>query len=227
MLSYDWNFGRLQTYVGAFTSGVGVTIALSLATMLFATLLGVAWGIALSRGGLVAKLTTPISYILRACPPIVLVLFGYYFYTAQIIGYALDGFLVFVFSVGFNIAAFIADVTRSAISNTPEEFLDIGRATGMSDRQILRRIIAPNAIREAAAPVSYLFVETIKVTSLASVISVREAVYVAQSVIIDITRSLEVWVVVAAIYCLLVLPVMLIARRIERDVKRSAGIVAS
>jgi ABC-type amino acid transport system permease subunit len=151
------------------------------------------------------------------------VLFGYYLYTVQVIGFTLDAFLVFVFSLGLNIAAFIADVTRSAISNTPPDLVEVGHAMGLSERQMLYKIVVPTATREMAAPVGYLFVETIKATSLASVISVRETVYVAQAVIIDTSRSLEVWFIVACIYCALVLPVMAAARHIERTVKRSAG----
>lgn len=227
MLSYDWNFDRIWHFSDAFIAGVVQTLLLSAVTIVFATTLGVAWGILLARGGMFATVTRPISYVLRGLPPLVLVLFGYYLYTQDVVGFTLGGFAVFVFSVGFNIAAFIADVTRSAVSNTSSEYLELGRAMGFSEREILIRIVGPVAFREMVAPLSYLYVETIKVTSLASVISVHETVYIAQSVITDSSRSLEVWVIVAAIYSALVLPLMAIARLLERRAKMSVGLVVS
>ena len=130
------------------------------------------------------------------------------------------------FQVGFNIAAFIADITRWALSNTSAEYIELGRAMGFSEREMLQRIVAPVAFREMVAPLSYLYVETIKVTYLASVISVHETVYIAQSVITESSRSLEVWVIVAAIYIVCVLPLMAAARLLERHAKLSVGLPA-
>jgi His/Glu/Gln/Arg/opine family amino acid ABC transporter permease subunit len=226
MFSYDWNFDRIWHFSDAFAGGVVQTLWLSLATIIFATILGVGWGILLARGGAIATVTQPISYVLRGLPPLVLVLFGYYFYTQDVIGFTLGGFAVFVFSVGFNIAAFIADITRSALSNTSAEYIELGRAMGFSEREMLQRIVAPVAFREMVAPLSYLYVETIKVTYLASVISVHETVYIAQSVITESSRSLEVWVIVAAIYIVCVLPLMAAARLLERHAKLSVGLPA-
>jgi polar amino acid transport system permease protein len=61
-----------------------------------------------------------------------------------------------------------------------------------------------------------LYIAMLKMSSLASVINVRDIVYTAQTVISDITRSLEVWTLVGAIYIVLVLPATYGARRIEQ-----------
>jgi polar amino acid transport system permease protein len=55
----------------------------------------------------------------------------------------------------------------------------------------------------------------LKMTSLASVINVREVVYAAQTVIADVSRSLEAWAVVAVIFIVLVIPATYAARRVE------------
>lgn len=225
MLSYDWHFGRLLPYSEAFFYGIGYTIALSAVTILFSSTLGMAWGIGLSRNAWLRRLTTPILDILRSLPPLVLVLFGYYFYTRDVVGVSLPAFWSFVFSVGFNISAFIADLTRAAIINTPRDYVEIGEAMGLDDKQILRTIIAPIAFRELVAPISYIYIETIKLTSLASIINVRETVYVAQAVVADISRSLEVWVIVGAIYLMMVLPLTFVVRHIEIKTKRTVGLM--
>jgi ABC-type amino acid transport system permease subunit len=126
--------------------------------------------------------------------------------------------------MGLNVAAFIADLTRASISNVPREYVEIGTAIGLRSNQLVRFVVFPLAIRELVPPLSYLYIEAIKLTSLASVINVRETVYVAQTVITNTARSLEVWVLVGIIYLVLVAPATFIAKSLERRFKREVGI---
>jgi glutamine transport system permease protein len=155
---------------------------------------------------------------------LVLVLFGYYFYVQDVVGVSVPAFWAFVFSVGFNVAAFIADLTRASILNTPAEYVEVAEGIGLSRGQTLRHVIAPIAMRQMVAPLSYIYIDVVKITSLASVISVQETVYVAQSIIIATSRSLEVWVIVGAIYVALILPATLLVRHLEARLSRSAGL---
>jgi ABC-type amino acid transport system permease subunit len=124
-----------------------------------------------------------------------------------------------------NVAAFVADLVRSSITNVPREYLQLGEAFALSERQVLTQIVAPLAIRELLPPTAYLAIETVKLTSLAPIISTGEMVYVAHGVIVDTSRSLGVWVVVSVIYITLIWPSTLLVRRLETHLKRTAGIM--
>jgi polar amino acid transport system permease protein len=225
MLQYDWAFGRIAAYSGAFASGVLITILLSLATITFSLVLGAVWGVALTRYRLLRSLSLAPLDILRSLPPLVLVLFGYFFLSPSVIGFSVSTFFVFTVFVGLNVAAFVADAVRSAITNVPREYIQLAAGLALNDRQILRYVIAPIAIRELIPPLAYLGIETVKLTSLASIINVREMVYVAQGVIVETSRSLEVWVIVSCIYIALIWPSTLLVRRIEASLKRTAGLM--
>ena len=54
--------------------------------------------------------------------------------------------------------------------------------------------------------------------------SVRETVYVAQAVIVDTSRSLEVWVIVGLIYLALIIPLTWLVRFAEQRLKAEAGL---
>ena len=192
MLDYDWQFGRLAPFIGALADGVFITLLLSLATIGFALVVGVTWGVGLARNRAVKLVTLPMADILKCLPPLVLVLFGYFFLSPGLIGFKSSEFLTFVIFVGLNVAAFVADLVRAAITNVPRDYLQLGAALALSERQILWRVIAPIALRELIPPLAYLAIETIKLTSLASIINVREMVYVAQGAIVTTSRSLEV-----------------------------------
>jgi polar amino acid transport system permease protein len=49
-----------------------------------------------------------------------------------------------------------------------------GRALGMSRRSIMRRVVVPQAIRIAIPPIGNEFITLLKLTSLASIISLQE-----------------------------------------------------
>ena len=225
MLSYDWNFRRLEIYAQAFADGVGATVLLSLSTISFALLVGILWGIGLARSSAFRLFTLPIVDILKSLPPLVLVLFGYFFLSPGVVGFSAPAFLTFTVFVGMNVAAFIADLVRSAITNVPREYVALGTAFAFSEKQTLSKIVGPLAVRELLPPIAYLGIETVKLTSLASIINTREMVYVAQGVIVDTSRSFEVWLVVSAIYIAMIWPSSVVVRGIEARLKQRAGLV--
>jgi polar amino acid transport system permease protein len=226
MTGYDWHFDRLLAYQDAFLAGIVYTLELSVTLIVFSTVLGVSTGIVLSRNNWLWPLRIVID-LLKGLPPLVLILFGYFALTADVVGVTVGAFWVFIVSIGLNIAAFIADLTRASVSNVPREYVEMGTAIGLRSNQMIRFVVFPLAIRELVPPMSYLYIEAIKLTSLASVINVRETVYVAQTVITNTARSLEVWVLVGVIYLVLVTPATLIAKSLERRFKREVGIAES
>jgi His/Glu/Gln/Arg/opine family amino acid ABC transporter permease subunit len=227
MMSYDWHFDRLLGYQDAFLAGIFYTVELSITLIVFSTVLGVLTGIVLSRNQWWAPPLLIVIDLLKGLPPLVLILFGYFALTADVVGVTVGAFWVFIFSMGLNVAAFIADLTRASISNVPREYVEMGTAIGLRNNQLIRFVVFPLAIRELVPPLSYLYIEAIKLTSLASVINVRETVYVAQTVITNTARSLEVWVLVGVIYLVLVAPATFIAKYLERRFKREVGIAST
>src|SRR5882724_4237773 len=156
MLNYDWHFDRLLAYQGAFLSGILYTLQLSITLILFSTILGVLVGVFLSRR---RWWTTPLLLVidlLKGLPPLVLILFGYFALTADVIGVTVGGFWVFIISIGLNVAAFIADLTRASISNVPREYVEMGRAIGLQRHQLIRFVVFPFAVRELVPPLSFL-----------------------------------------------------------------------
>lgn len=161
------------------------------------------------------RILYPIIDIIRALPPLVLILFMYYLLTRQVIGTTIQAYWVCAIAMSLNLAAFTSDLVRAAIENAPRDSIDAGRAVGMSHKQLTRYIIFPHVIREIIPSMTILYIAMLKMSSLASIINVREVVYAAQTVIANIARSLEAWTIVALIYIILVMPSTYLARRVE------------
>lgn len=214
-MHYDWNFWRLEPYVGAFASGAITTVALTLLTII----LGTVGGIPLSYIVLHRRtrlFVIPFVDIIRAVPPLVLLLFTYYFITPQVVGIDLSAFWVAVIALSANLAVFTADVFRAGIEGVPRGEIDAARALGLSRRQIQQHVVLPSVLKQSLPALVVLYIGMLKLSSLAALITVYELVFVAQTVIADVSRSLEVWVVVAATYVALVVPATYGARHFER-----------
>lgn len=213
-MNYDWNYSRLLPYWEAFLAGTTTTVTLTSTVIVLGTIIGVTLGILLRQRNLRLVLY-PLIDIIRAVPPLVLILFMYYLLTEQVIGATVGGYWVCAFALGLNLAAFTADLVRAAIENVPRTSIEAGLALGMSRHQLMRHVIFPHVFREVLPGMTILYIGMLKLSSLASVINVREVVYAAQTVIADISRSLEAWSVVAIIYVVLVVPATYLARRVE------------
>jgi len=214
-MNYDWNFGRLTPYTQAFVVGIWTTISLTLLIVVFGTVAGFSAGFLMRRRPVKIILFTLVE-VVRALPPLVLLLFAYYLLTKQIIGTTFQAFWVCVIALSLNLAAFTADLVRAAIANVPRSAVDAGRALGMSDTQLTIHIVLPHVIREIIPGMTLLYIAMLKLTSLASIINVREVVFAAETVITKVSRSLEAWIVVGLVYVVLVIPLAVLARRVEK-----------
>lgn len=214
-MNYDWQFGRLLPYVKAFESGATTTLWLFLIVVAVGTIAGVFLGILLRSRLIYKALLIPMD-IVRAVPPVVLILFAYYALTDQIIGMTFDVFWTCAAALSLNLAAFVADLVRSASEAVPRGDLEAAQVFGFSPWQTFRYITFPLILRTLAAPMLMLYIGMLKATSLGSVIGVREVVFSGQVVIAANARSLETWIVVSAVYVVIVLPLSYAARKVEK-----------
>ncbi len=220
-MNYDWNFSRLIPYGKAFFSGTLTTISLTVIVIIAGTIIGIMLGL-LMRNRFLRWVLYPIIDVIRALPPIVLILFMYYLLTQQVIGTTIQAYWVCTIAMSLNLSAFTSDLVRAAINNVPQNATDAGRALGMSQRQLTRYIVLPHVLRTILPAMTVLYIGMLKMSSLASVINVREVVYAAQTVIATISRSLEAWIIVALIYIALVIPAAHFARKLESRIHRGS-----
>ena len=218
-MNYDWNFSRLEPYAQAFVSGTLLTLILAITSIVAGTILGVIFGL-LMRDAVMRRILYPLIDIVRALPPLVLLLFLYYLLTEKVVGTTVTAFWVAVAGLSLNLSAFVADLVRAALDNVDPDSVDAARALGMTERDVMRHIVMPHVVRDVLPGLTVIYVGILKATSLAAVINVREVVYTAQTVLAETSRSLEAWIVVACIYIALVLPATYAARQVERVIGR-------
>jgi polar amino acid transport system permease protein len=125
-------------------------------------------------------------------------------------------FLAAAITLSLNEAAYMAEIVRSGLLSVDPGQELAGRALGMSRRRILRRIVVPQAIRIVIPPMGNEFITLLKLTSLASVISVTELLTAAQNYY-SVKFSYEEAFAAAALYYLVIVSVlMFLQSRLER-----------
>jgi octopine/nopaline transport system permease protein len=114
-----------------------------------------------------------------------------------------DPFACAVISLALCTAGYTAEIFRGGLMAVPAREIEAARACGMSGFLLLRRIIAPIALRQLLPSYSTEMVLMVKSTALASLVTVWEVTGVAQRIISHSYRTMEVFLCAAAIYLVL------------------------
>ena len=148
---------------------------------LAATAIGLAGGVVvglllaamqLSRFKPLAAFARGYAVIFRGTPLILQFVFVYD--ALPHVGIKLPGLLAAGVALAFNEATFIAEMFRSGVLGVDRGQVLAGQALGMTPRVLMRRIIAPQALRSMIPAMGNEAVSTLKNSSLASIIAVPE-----------------------------------------------------
>jgi len=119
-------------------------------------------------------------------------------------------------TLALNEAAYMSQIIRAGLLAVDPGQELAGRALGMTRRQILRRVTVPQATRIVIPPTGNEFITLLKLTSLASVISLHELLTASQELAAVGFRYPESYLA-ALVYYLVIVSVLMIAQaRLER-----------
>jgi polar amino acid transport system permease protein len=126
----------------------------------------------LSRFPLLAALARGYTVIFRGTPLILQMVFAYD--ALPHIGIKLPAIIAAGLALACNEAPFIAEMLRSGVLGVDRGQVSAGQALGMTPAVLMRRVIAPQAIRTMIPAFGNESVSALKNSSLASVIAVQE-----------------------------------------------------
>jgi polar amino acid transport system permease protein len=109
--------------------------------------------------------------------------------------------------LGLNEGAYTSEIVRSGMLSVDRGQYEAATAIGMTYTSSLRRIILPQAMRVVVPPLGNEFIALIKTTSLASIIGFSDILRNAQDIYYTNARVIEL-LVVAAVWYLVVVSVL-------------------
>jgi polar amino acid transport system substrate-binding protein len=197
-----------------FLRATGVTVVISVLSMLLAVTGGLGLSLARRYGGRPLRGAAGAYVELFRGTPVLLQLYVLYYGLAPLI--ALDAFTAAVIGLGLNYAAYEAELYRAGLEAIPLGQTEAALALGMSRAQALGRIVLPQALRVALPGIANDFIALLKDTSLVSVITVVELTKQMTITAVYLQSWLVPGLLCAALYLALSYPLARLARRLER-----------
>jgi len=188
--------------------------------------LGLVVGILLALGRVygarpIRWLTNVYIQFFRGTPLLVQLLIVYYGLSPylRMAGFRLTPLLAAIVALGLNSAAYQAEYLRGAIQAVRSGQMMAARAVGMSRTKAIRYVILPQAFRLVIPSWSNELIYSIKYSSLAYFISLTELTFIGKKVALNTARTFEAYLVVAAIYLVIVIIVSRLLTMLENRVR--------
>lgn len=153
--------------------------------------------------------------------PMVVQLLVFYYVALPLMGVKMSGVQVSMLVFGLNSGAYISEIMRSGIQSVDPGQLEAGRAVGLSFSTAMIDIVIPQAVKNILPTLGNEFIALIKETSIVSFVGAAD-LYVAFNYIGSNSYEFMVpYLVMAAIYIVLVMGIALLVNLMERSLKKS------
>jgi len=159
--------------------GLSVTFAVTLSSILLATLFGLAAGLGqISRMVLLNRIATVYVEVIRGIPLLVQI-FYIYFALGSLLH--LDGFLAAVISMSFCYGAYLGEIFRAGIQAVPRGQMEAALALGLSRSQAIWLVVIPQTVKIILPAIGNEFIALLKDSSMVSVMALVDLLRLAKN----------------------------------------------
>lgn len=179
--------------------GLWATVVITLLSLAFGTLLGgCVYFATRNRRHWLRNVAKWYRVIVRGTPLMVLLLLFYY-----VVLRGSGGIWAAIIAFSLNFSNFACSIIQSSIDSVGRGQVEAGRALGLNRIQILRYIIAPQALRNALPAYKFQAVSLVKGTSVVGYVAIVDLAQATEAIRTGTGMSLLPLVVVTAIYFML------------------------
>lgn len=230
-----WRYVATFFTARSILSGLVNTIAMSIAAMALAVMLGIIAAVMrVSRNPVVQGAAMGYAWLFRGTPVILQLLLWFnlalvfpvlgvpglwHMRTVEVITPMLASLL----GLGLNEGAYTSEIIRAGMLSVDIGQIEAAKSIGMGHTKMLRRIVFPQAMRVIIPPLGNSFIGMIKLTSLASVIQFSEILHNAQNIYYANSRVIELLIVVGIWYLILVSILTPLQMLLERKYSKGIG----
>lgn len=188
--------------------------------------LGLASGFVLAIAGhcvrnrVVRSLLIAYTDLFRAFPPLVLLVL---IYTGlPYLGLELSPLQSVALGFMLNNSSYFGEILRAGLASVPRGQVEAARSTGMSALQTMLHVQIPQAVRNVSPDLVSNMIEVVKLTSIASVVSVPEMLYAARTAQSMLYNPTPI-VFAALVYFVLLWPLVVMLGRMEKRRRLAMG----
>ena len=220
LASFDTHLFWTALTSGPFWRGALTALELTVVALASAIVIGFFVALAaLSPRRRLRSLAWFYNWIFRATPTLLQLYFVWYALPqiwGVFTGHWFTPFLAAWIALSLNEAAYMAEIIRAGLLSVDPGQELAGRALGMKRRRIMLRVIVPQAIRIVIPPTGNEVITVLKLTSLASVISVHELLTAAGEDASVKFQFAEIYLAALVYYLVIVSILMWLQSRLEK-----------
>ena len=191
-------------YSNVFISGLWGTLWISALVVIFGSVLGFFIArMKMGRSKVLNGIASVYIEILRGTPSLLQLYFFWIGLPKVFPAFELSDTQCILVALTVNASAYISEIIRAGISAVDKGQWEAARSLGLSETNVMRRIILPQAVKNILPALGNEFISTVKSTSLASVFFVQELMTSYKSVQSATFLALESLTIVGIIYFLL------------------------
>ena len=201
--------------------GLWVTAHIALVAAVFSLLLGILFGILMTRKNRLLRFFCHLYLEAMRIIPVLVWLFLFYFALAKNFQINLSGEMTAIIVFTLWGTAEMGDLVRAAVTSISKHQYESAQALGLSPSQLYRYVIIPQALRRLMPGAINLTTRMIKTTSLVVLIGVVEVLKVGQQIIEanflkSPSASFWVYALIFLLYFLLCMPISHLSKSLER-----------
>jgi His/Glu/Gln/Arg/opine family amino acid ABC transporter permease subunit len=199
-----------------FASGLGVTLRLVLASFVVALVLGtLIAALRISPSRAIQRLATVYTEVFRGLPLLVIIFIAYAGVRRG--GVPIGAWTAGIISLGVYTSAYVAEALRSGVAAVSAGQREAALSLGFSERDVLRRIVLPQAFRTVIAPLGSITIAMIKNSAIlgASLLALPDLLKEARVVNSNTFQTNEAFFWGAVGYLLLTITATVVFRRLE------------
>ena len=211
----------LVRFYPVFLKGLGGTLWLAAATVLFGTVLGLVIAILrMSRIRVFNAVAGVYIEILRGTP-ILLQLYFFWLMLPKIMPFQMSDTAAILVALIINASAYISEIIRAGIAAVDPGQWEAARSLGLSETNMMRKIILPQAVKNILPALCNEFIAEVQGTSLASVFFIPELTTSYRTVQSTTFLSIQPLLIAGMIYLFVTTVLSWAVRRMERRLKAS------
>ena len=182
--------------------GTLTTIKLTLASGVVALIISFTVGLArLSRHWVVRAIATIYLEFFRGTSAIVQMFFMYF--VLPLLRVFLPALMAGIVACGFNLGAYGSEVVRASVQSVGREQREAAKALNYTNFQLYRYVLIPQAIPVMIPSFGNLVIELLKLTAVASLITISDLTFMSQIIRVQTALTLEPLILIMVIYFIL------------------------
>lgn len=215
-------FGVFNEVYPTLLEGLGITIQITVISLLIAMVLGIFVCLMnISHNVVLRSIAKFYIWLIRGTPMLVQA-FYFYFAVPQLIQsvtgsqFRITVFTASLITLTLNAGAYISEIFRGSIESVNKGQMEAARSLGLNYAKSMQKIILPQAVRICLPSLVNQFIITLKDSTILYAIGLSEVMYHAKIYVGRTMESFATYTWVAIFFLLIVTVLSFISRAVER-----------